>query len=108
MTVAAAATPTRQEALDFVRRTGVTSLAVAIGTAHGVYHGVPKLDVERLKEIRALVDVPLVLHGASAWSDEASARVYCRGHLQGKLCHGAAHCVYAGRACFPLRRRKGV
>lgn len=39
-----------QEALDFVRRTGVTSLAVAIGTAHGVYHGVPKLDVERLKE----------------------------------------------------------
>ncbi len=60
-----------QEALDFVRCTGVTSLAVAIGTAHGVYHGVPKLDVERLKEIRALVDVPLVLHGASGLSDEA-------------------------------------
>lgn len=60
-----------EEALDFVGRTGVTSLAVAIGTAHGVYKGVPKLDVERLKAIRALVDVPLVLHGASGLSEQA-------------------------------------
>lgn len=59
------------EAKEFVERTGVSSLAVGIGTAHGVYHGEPKLDVERLKEIRRLVTVPLVLHGASGLTDEA-------------------------------------
>lgn len=60
-----------EEAKEFVERTGVSSLAVAIGTAHGVYVGVPKLDVERLKEIRKLVSIPLVLHGASGLSDES-------------------------------------
>ena len=59
------------EAKEFVERTGVSSLAVAIGTAHGVYAGEPKLDVERLKEIRKLVSIPLVLHGASGLSDES-------------------------------------
>lgn len=60
-----------EEAKEFVCRTGVSSLAVAIGTAHGVYKGTPKLDVERLKEIRKLVEIPLVLHGASGLSDES-------------------------------------
>lgn len=60
------------EAKEFVERTGVTSLAVAIGTAHGVYKGVPKLDLDRLAEIRKVVDIPLVLHGASGLSEEAS------------------------------------
>lgn len=60
-----------KEAREFVERTGVSSLAVAIGTAHGVYRGEPRLDVERLKEIRALVEIPLVLHGASGLSDQA-------------------------------------
>lgn len=53
------------KAREFVRSTGVDSLAIAIGTAHGLYKSEPKLDYERLREIRALVDVPLVLHGAS-------------------------------------------
>ncbi|MEG0768165.1 MAG: class II fructose-bisphosphate aldolase, partial [Clostridia bacterium] len=53
------------QAADFVARTGVASLAVAIGTAHGVYQGTPKLDLERLSAIRAAVSVPLVLHGTS-------------------------------------------
>ena len=52
-----------QEAKEFVERTGVTSLAVAIGTAHGFYVGTPVLDKERLSEIREVVDIPLVLHG---------------------------------------------
>ena len=59
------------EAAEFVRRTGVDSLAVAIGTAHGVYKSTPKLDVPRLAEIRKVVDAPLVLHGASGLSDES-------------------------------------
>ncbi|VEA43798.1 fructose-bisphosphate aldolase [Salmonella enterica subsp. enterica] len=54
-----------QQAREFVARTGIDSLAVAIGTAHGMYAAEPKLDFERLAEIRALVDIPLVLHGAS-------------------------------------------
>lgn len=57
-------------AKEFTERTGVSSLAVAIGTAHGIYSGVPKLDVERLKKIRKIVKIPLVLHGASGLLDE--------------------------------------
>lgn len=58
------------DAVEFVNRTGVDSLAIAIGTAHGLYKGEPKLDFERLKEIRSKVTVPLVLHGASDVPDE--------------------------------------
>lgn len=58
------------EAKEFAERTGVTSLAVAIGTAHGFYVGTPVLDKERLSEIRQVVDIPLVLHGASGLTDE--------------------------------------
>lgn len=59
-----------QEAKEFVERTGVTSLAIAIGTAHGFYAGTPVLDKKRVSEIRELVSIPLVLHGASGLSDE--------------------------------------
>jgi len=53
------------QAKEYVEKTGIDSLAVAIGTAHGVYAVEPKLDFERLAEIKAVVDIPLVLHGAS-------------------------------------------
>jgi fructose-bisphosphate aldolase class II len=59
-----------EEAREFVAQTGVDSLAVAIGTAHGRYKGVPKLDFERLAKIRELVHIPLVLHGSSGVPDE--------------------------------------
>ena len=58
-----------QEAKEFVERTGVSSLAVAIGTAHGIYKGEPKIDLDRLSEIREVVSVPLVLHGGSGIPD---------------------------------------
>lgn len=56
-----------EAAKEFVDRTDVDALAVAIGTSHGAYKfkGESKLDFERLKEIKEMVDVPLVLHGAS-------------------------------------------
>lgn len=60
-----------REAAEFVERTQVDALAIAIGTAHGVYKGEPKLDFDRLAEISKATDVPLVLHGASGVSDEA-------------------------------------
>lgn len=68
-----------QEAKEFVERTGVTSLAVAIGTAHGFYAGTPVLDKERVSEIKKLVSVPLVLHGASGLSDEDVRECVQRG-----------------------------
>lgn len=55
-----------EEAKEFVERTNVDALAISIGTAHGVYNVKdPKIDFDRLKAIRALTDVPLVLHGGS-------------------------------------------
>lgn len=68
-----------QEAKEFVERTGVTSLAIAIGTAHGFYAGTPVLDKKRVSEIRELVSIPLVLHGASGLSDEEVKECVERG-----------------------------
>lgn len=68
-----------EQAREFVERTGASSLAVAIGTAHGLYKGEPKLDQERLGEIRQVVSVPLVLHGASGVPDEAVRESIRRG-----------------------------
>lgn len=60
---------------DFLARTGCDTLAVSIGTAHGVYPVKnPKIDFERLKEIRALTDAPLVLHGGSGLPAETVHR----------------------------------
>ena len=58
------------EAEEFVRRTNVSTLAIGVGTAHGVYKGTPHINIKRIKEIHAAIDTPLVLHGASGLSDE--------------------------------------
>lgn len=58
------------EAEEFVRRTNVSTLAIGVGTAHGVYKGTPHINIERIKEIHTAIDTPLVLHGASGLSDE--------------------------------------
>ena len=66
-----------EEAAEFVQKTGVDSLAVAIGTSHGAYKfkGEPYIDFERLNEIHKLIpDTPLVLHGASTVMPEFVAR----------------------------------
>lgn len=68
-----------EEARRFVEETGVDSLAIAIGTAHGVYKGEPKLDFERLKAIREVVEVPLVLHGSSGVPSESLEKAIALG-----------------------------
>jgi len=68
-----------EEAVEFVERTGIDSLAVAIGTAHGVYKGEPKLDFDRLEKIRSLLDLPLVLHGGSCVPDDSIRRCISLG-----------------------------
>lgn len=67
------------EAKEFAERTGVSSLAVAIGTAHGFYVGTPVLDKPRVSAIKELVSVPLVLHGASGLSEEDVKECVQRG-----------------------------
>lgn len=60
---------TVEEAKTFVEQTEVDSLAISIGTAHGAYKGTPKIDFQRLAEIRDAIDTPLVLHGGSSSGD---------------------------------------
>ena len=68
-----------EEAAEFVRRTGISSFAVAIGTAHGVYKGEPKLDLDRLSAVRERVSIPLVLHGTSGVPEEQVRECIRRG-----------------------------
>lgn len=68
-----------QAAKDFAEETGVSSLAVAIGTAHGIYKKTPRLDVDRLSAIADVVSVPLVLHGASGVPDDQIQECIRRG-----------------------------
>lgn len=67
------------EATEYVERSGCDSLAVAIGTAHGIYKGVPHLDFKRLDELNAAVKVPLVLHGGSGSGDENLVKAIAGG-----------------------------
>ena len=68
-----------EEAVRFVEETGVDALAVAIGTAHGTYKGVPTLHFELLEDLRKKVGVPLVLHGGSGTGDDNLHRACASG-----------------------------
>ncbi len=78
-----------EEAKVFAASTGVTSLAVAVGTAHGFYAKTPVLDKERISQIKDVVAVPLVLHGASGLSEadvkECIARGICKVNFATEL-----------------------
>ena len=67
------------QAREFVERTGCSSLAVGVGTAHGVYKGTPHIEQDVLKAIRSSVDVPLVLHGTSGVPDDQVAEAIKNG-----------------------------
>lgn len=68
-----------EQAAEFVKLTKVDTLAVAIGNAHGFVKERSVPDYERLEKIRALVSVPIVLHGASDWEKERVDQVISRG-----------------------------
>lgn len=67
------------EAADFVRNTGVDALAISFGTAHGVYTAEPKLDFDRIAQIRQAVRLPLVMHGGSGVNDEDFKKAIAAG-----------------------------
>lgn len=68
-----------EEAKTFVAGTGVDYLAIAIGTAHGKYKGVPKLDFDRLERIKGDLNMPIVLHGASGIDEESIKKAISLG-----------------------------
>ena len=67
------------KAVAFIRETGIDSFAPAIGTAHGVYKGTPKINFERVSEIVAAEPVPLVVHGGTGLSEETFHELIRRG-----------------------------
>lgn len=83
------------QAVQFVGETGIDALAVSIGTVHGVYQEEPKLNFVRLEELRAAVDVPLVLHGGSGLSDADFRRLIadgiCKINIHTDLLNAALH-----------------
>lgn len=68
-----------EQARDYVDRTGVDALAIAVGTAHGAYKLAPKLDFARIEKIASSINTPLVLHGGSGLSDEDFKRAISCG-----------------------------
>ncbi len=82
-----------EQAKDFVARTGIDALAVAIGTAHGNYPPgfVPKLDFERLAELKAALNMPLVLHGGSGSGEENIRKAVAGGINKINVCTDAFH-----------------
>ena len=67
------------QAKDFVEKTGVDALAIAVGSAHGAYKFPPKLDFERIQTIRDTIPTPLVLHGGSGLTDEDFRKAIASG-----------------------------
>jgi ketose-bisphosphate aldolase len=68
-----------EKVIDFVRKTNVDALAVSFGNQHGKYRGEPKLDLERLRKISCIVDIPLVMHGGSGLTADDYRKVVANG-----------------------------
>jgi len=87
-------------ALDFVERTGVDTLAISFGNVHGTYRGEPNLDLNLVREIYALVDIPLVMHGASGLADSEYQEIVESGIS--KVCYYTAMGKAAARELAPV------
>ena len=68
-----------EDAVEFIRQTGIDALAVAIGTNHGQYKSKTKINFKRLEEIKKAVDIPLVIHGGTGVKEEDVKKVICLG-----------------------------
>lgn len=96
------------QACDFIEKTNIDSLAIAIGTAHGDYKGTPQIDFERLEELREAIKIPLVLHGGSGTGKENLIKCIEGGINKVNLCtdlHKAANAYimeHAGTVQYPL------
>lgn len=68
-----------EAAAEFVKSTGIDALACAFGTAHGIYLKQPKLDFERVRKIKSMINIPIVMHGGSGVSNEDYKKVISCG-----------------------------
>jgi fructose-bisphosphate aldolase class II len=75
-------------AVDFVARTGIDALAISFGNVHGAYHGEPNLDLSLVRRIHSLVEIPLVMHGASGLADGEYQKIVESGIS--KVCYYSA------------------
>ena len=75
-----------EQVTDFIERSDIDALAVAIGTAHGPYKKKPVLDINRLAEIYKVSSKPLVLHGGSGLSDEDFRNTIANGIRKINIC----------------------
>lgn len=88
------------EAVEYVKRTKVSALAILVGTAHGRYKKAPQLDIERIRAIKEATDIPLVLHGGSGVPDEQIRATIdagiCKINFGTDLCYSFLDAVFAG------------
>ncbi len=94
-----------EEAVKFVELTGIDCLAVSIGTIHGLYQFEPKLNIERLKKIAALVDIPLVLHGGSGTPEKDVQEAVRNGIAKINICTETLMAM--GRQYIATQREEG-
>jgi fructose-bisphosphate aldolase class II len=87
-----------EQARDFVHRTGIDALAVAIGNAHGKYQGKPQLDFARLARVRDSAGIPLVLHGGSGIPDDDFRRAIGLGIAKINFYTGMSQAALAATA----------
>lgn len=97
------------QAAEFVERTGLDSLAIAIGNQHGHYTAPPKINFEILAKVRDAVSIPLVLHGASGIGDEDIRHAIDLGitkiNIHTELCEAAMDAIHA---CPPDEHYQGL
>ena len=97
------------QAAEFVERTGIDSLAIAIGNQHGTYTAPPKINFEILEKVRNSVSIPLVLHGASGISDEDIRHAIDLGitkiNIHTELCDAAMDAI---RSCDETEKYQGL
>ena len=97
------------QAAEFVERTGIDSLAIAIGNQHGAYTAPPQINFDILEKVRNSVSIPLVLHGASGIGDEDIRHAIDLGitkiNIHTELCEAAMDAIHA---CPPDEKYQGL
>ena len=105
-----------EEAVQFVQETAVSSLAIAVGTAHGIYAKKPILKAELISVLRDKLDIPLVLHGSSGLEDEVIRDCIARGisklniatDLRIAYTQAVRECLKNDPACFDPKKYGAV
>lgn len=91
------------EAQQFVNATNVDALAIAVGTAHGIYNSEPHINFDVIKEISSIIDVPLVMHGATGVSDASIQKSVSNGIRKINYFSGLLQTAMEEVRCYDLQ-----